>query len=208
MRLFQDGSTRNDIQASASDSRRASSDQSLSHNIGQFAALGVSPDVTHGFTGYQSRFHPIAVADATATLRVAGHGASRRDVHLEGEERPSLVAGPRDDSGPLWERYFSRNAGIAGAQRVSRMPIPANGMAGNSTMADDLLSSIPGLLDCRRQTLGDPEICIAIVDSRVDLSHPCFAGAQLREIMPAWLQSVMGTSGAAHRNSCGQRHFR
>jgi hypothetical protein len=60
------------------------------------------------------------------------------------------------------------------------------------------LSLIPGLRDCRKQTLGDPEICIAIIDSRVDLSHPCFAGAQLREIVPMWLRSVMGSGGAAH----------
>ena len=62
----------------------------------------------------------------------------------------------------------------------------------------DSLSSIPGLRDSRQQTLGDPEICIAIIDSRVDLSHPCFAGAQLREIVPMWLRSIMGPNGAAH----------
>jgi cyanobactin maturation PatA/PatG family protease len=51
---------------------------------------------------------------------------------------------------------------------------------------------------CLQQTLGDPDICIAIIDSRVDLSHPCFAGALLREVMPAWLQSVMEPAGASH----------
>jgi cyanobactin maturation PatA/PatG family protease len=65
-------------------------------------------------------------------------------------------------------------------------------------MTRELLSSVPGLLECRQQTLGDPKICIAIIDSRVDLAHPCFTGAQLRELMPAWLQSVMGPSGASH----------
>jgi subtilisin family serine protease len=49
-----------------------------------------------------------------------------------------------------------------------------------------------------QQTLGDPEVCIAVIDSRVDLSHPCFAGVQLREVMPVWLRSVMGPSGASH----------
>jgi hypothetical protein len=65
-------------------------------------------------------------------------------------------------------------------------------------MVEGLFASIPGLIECRQQTLGDPEICIAIVDSRADLSHPSLAGAALREIMPAWLRSVMGPSGAAH----------
>jgi cyanobactin maturation PatA/PatG family protease len=65
-------------------------------------------------------------------------------------------------------------------------------------MTQESLLSIPGLRDCRQQTLGDPEICIAIIDSRVDLTHPCFVGAQLREIVPMWLRSVMGPGGAAH----------
>src|SRR6516165_11747781 len=65
-------------------------------------------------------------------------------------------------------------------------------------MTHDLVMSIPGLRALRQQTLGDAEICIAIIDSRVDLSHPAFAGAQLRELMPAWLASRMRPSGAAH----------
>jgi cyanobactin maturation PatA/PatG family protease len=32
------------------------------------------------------------------------------------------------------------------------------------------------------QTLGDPNICIAVLDGPVDLSHPCFKGAALTEI--------------------------
>jgi subtilisin family serine protease len=55
-----------------------------------------------------------------------------------------------------------------------------------------------GLADLRQQTLGDPEICIAVIDSRVDLLHPALAGAQLKEIVPAWLSSRMGSSGASH----------
>src|SRR5215471_14312238 len=62
---------------------------------------------------------------------------------------------------------------------------------GGVKMTQEIISSIPGLRDCRQQTLGDPEICIAIIDSRVDLAHRCFAGAQLQEIVPMWLRSVM-----------------
>ena len=65
-------------------------------------------------------------------------------------------------------------------------------------MAQDFLSSIDGLRECQKRTLGDPDICVAIIDSRVDLTHPCFAGAQLKEIVPVWLQSVMGPAGASH----------
>ncbi len=45
---------------------------------------------------------------------------------------------------------------------------------------------------------GDEEICIAIIDSRADLAHPCFIGGRLEELMPVWLRSVMGPSGSLH----------
>jgi cyanobactin maturation PatA/PatG family protease len=65
-------------------------------------------------------------------------------------------------------------------------------------MADEFSQSAVNLGDYRQQTLGDPDICVAIIDSRADFSHPCFAGARLQEVMPVWLQSMMGPSGAAH----------
>jgi subtilisin family serine protease len=65
-------------------------------------------------------------------------------------------------------------------------------------MTQDVFSSEPGLRDIRQRILGDTEICVAVIDSRVDFSHPCFVGAQLQELMPAWLRSVMGSSGASH----------
>ncbi len=65
-------------------------------------------------------------------------------------------------------------------------------------MAAHILAGVPGLDECRQQSLGDPDICIAIIDSRADLSHPSFAGADIREVMPTWLRSVMGDSGASH----------
>ncbi len=42
--------------------------------------------------------------------------------------------------------------------------------------------SIPGLNKLREETLGSPEVLIAVLDGPVDLSHPCFAGAELRTI--------------------------
>lgn len=65
-------------------------------------------------------------------------------------------------------------------------------------MAAQILAAVPGLDECQQQSLGDPGICIAIVDSRADLSHPSFAGADIREVMPTWLRSVMGNGGASH----------
>ncbi|MCP3417932.1 S8 family serine peptidase [Bradyrhizobium brasilense] len=65
-------------------------------------------------------------------------------------------------------------------------------------MADELFPNAVKSDDSRQQRLGDPGICIALIDSRADLSHPCFAGAELEEVMPIWLQSVMAPSGASH----------
>jgi cysteine desulfurase family protein len=40
-------------------------------------------------------------------------------------------------------------------------------------------SAIPGLQDLWQQTTGDSQVCVAVLDGPVDLSHPCFRGAQL-----------------------------
>ena len=72
----------------------------------------------------------------------------------------------------------------------------------------EILAKIPGLAECRQQTLGDPEICIAIIDSRADLSHPSFSGAQIQEVMPMWMHSVMGgRGGAAHGTHVASQIF-
>lgn len=41
------------------------------------------------------------------------------------------------------------------------------------------IADIPGLHELWNETLGDPRICIAILDGPVDLSHPCFQGADI-----------------------------
>lgn len=38
---------------------------------------------------------------------------------------------------------------------------------------------LPGLADLWRETQGDPRVCIAVLDGPVDLSHPCFEGADV-----------------------------
>ncbi len=44
------------------------------------------------------------------------------------------------------------------------------------------LEEIDGLASLWEETLGDPEICIAVLDGPVDNSHPCFKGARLRHL--------------------------
>lgn len=46
----------------------------------------------------------------------------------------------------------------------------------------ELASTVRGLDELRRTTLGDPEITIAVLDGPVDLTHPCFDGADLRRV--------------------------
>lgn len=50
------------------------------------------------------------------------------------------------------------------------------GGAGTPAALEEL---VPGLRALWAETLGDPEVCIAVLDGPVDLSHPCFAGARL-----------------------------
>lgn len=42
--------------------------------------------------------------------------------------------------------------------------------------------ALSGLRSLHSETLGDPRICIAVLDSPVDQSHPCFKGANLTQI--------------------------
>lgn len=46
----------------------------------------------------------------------------------------------------------------------------------------DLRSTVDGLAELQAETLGDAAVCIAVLDGPVDLSHPCFDGADVRRI--------------------------
>jgi hypothetical protein len=46
----------------------------------------------------------------------------------------------------------------------------------------DLQAEVRGLAALRAATTGDPAVCVAVLDGPVDLSHPCFDGADLRVI--------------------------
>jgi len=48
-------------------------------------------------------------------------------------------------------------------------------------------SSIPGLRDLWRLTLGDPRVCVAVLDGPAALGHPCFRGANVRRLRSYWL---------------------
>ena len=41
---------------------------------------------------------------------------------------------------------------------------------------------LTGLGPAQSAILGDPGICVAVLDGPVDLSHPCFAGANVRRL--------------------------
>ena len=62
------------------------------------------------------------------------------------------------------------------------------------------LAEIEGLTALWKQTLGDPEICIAVLDGPVDDTHPCFRGAKLTRLQTlvagdaaGWVMQAHGT---------------
>ncbi len=57
------------------------------------------------------------------------------------------------------------------------------------------LAAIPGLPELWAATLGDPRICIAVLDGPVDLEHPSLRGANLTELET--LASDLAVSGAS-----------
>jgi PatG C-terminal/Subtilase family len=64
--------------------------------------------------------------------------------------------------------------------------------------ADDLVRLLPGLALLQAESLGDPDIGIAVLDGPVDLSHPCFRDANIARLNT--LVSGAASSGqmAAH----------
>jgi hypothetical protein len=59
-------------------------------------------------------------------------------------------------------------------------PLPA-ATSGRKASATTLVS-LPGIQEIWQQTLGDPDIGIAVLDGPVDLAHPCFRGARLSQL--------------------------
>jgi hypothetical protein len=57
-------------------------------------------------------------------------------------------------------------------------PIPPPGVVSGPTD----LAAVPGMAQLWAQTCGDPEICIALLDGPVDLTHPSLRGANLKQI--------------------------
>lgn len=49
-------------------------------------------------------------------------------------------------------------------------------------MSTDPRSTLPGLTELHSETLGSPDICVAVLDGPVDLSHPAFSGANVGAI--------------------------
>jgi subtilisin family serine protease len=60
------------------------------------------------------------------------------------------------------------------------------------------LGAIEGLRSLRAETLGDPEICIAILDGPVDDSHACFEGAKLSRADSLVPDAAGGGAMSAH----------
>ncbi|GAB3487414.1 S8 family serine peptidase [Amycolatopsis cihanbeyliensis] len=52
------------------------------------------------------------------------------------------------------------------------------------------IEEIPGVRDLWQHTRGDPEIVVGLVEGHPDLSHPCFAGADITVIEPGWLPDI------------------
>ena len=60
--------------------------------------------------------------------------------------------------------------------------------------------ALPGLDALWAQTLGDPRICIAVLDGPADLSHPSLAGAKLSRV-----QSLISDPAGQGPMSCTGR---
>ena len=86
------------------------------------------------------------------------------------------------------------------ATATSSFVLPAAAEVGSvptlSRTATDV-AEIPGLRELWGETLGDPRVCIAILDGPVDLSHPAFNGSKLTALG----DGVVGTDAATEHGT-------
>ena len=64
-------------------------------------------------------------------------------------------------------------------------------------MSKSNINALTGLDVLRAESPGDPEVCVAILDGPVDLSHPCFEGARLTRLQT--LVPGVASAGPASR---------
>lgn len=60
------------------------------------------------------------------------------------------------------------------------------------------VSAIDGLAELWQETMGDPRVCIAVLDGPVDQTHPCFRGAQLTTLPTTAPSAVLGGRMSCH----------
>ena len=77
------------------------------------------------------------------------------------------------------------------------MELNVPGLTAVNTSGVTDISALPGLKSLWAETIGDPRVCVAVLDGPVGRSHPCFEGAQLKQ-----LQTLV--SGVADQRSASQ----
>lgn len=100
------------------------------------------------------------------------------------EAKPESVAScPCVSAEDSAERESSLAALPSGpAASVPQMVTPAVAVADVAETKGTDITTIPGLKELWEETLGDPSVCIAVLDGPVDLSHPCFEGANISNL--------------------------
>src|SRR5262245_15545197 len=69
---------------------------------------------------------------------------------------------------------------------------------GVTRVSDRITSTLPEIEVLWGDSLGDPSICIAFLDGRVDREHSCFNGAEVVEVAPVWIEHSLNMRGSAH----------
>lgn len=62
----------------------------------------------------------------------------------------------------------------------------------------DVAEALPGLRDLWAETLGDPAVCVAVLDGPVDLTHPSLRGARLTQLETPASAASAGDAAMRH----------
>jgi subtilisin family serine protease len=67
-----------------------------------------------------------------------------------------------------------------------------------SVGAETILAEIDGLTALWDRTLGDPGICVAVLDGSIDATYPCFQGANLTRLQTLVTDDAASGPMSAH----------
>jgi len=134
----------------------------------------------------------LQTAEFRGTVRMSiGPFNTREEIVLAADAVAAIAASSNQAVAPVSCACVSGSRSDGSAAPL----LPADGAQSSASGRQTDISKIPGIPELWSETVGDPRVCIALLDGPVDLSHSCFQGASL-QVHPAYEARQTSRGGA------------